>query len=300
MYLKKVMKVNSVSIVKEPWFVYTIITTLFWGTWGALIEIPGRSGFPPALVYIVWSLSMIPCALLGLVVIEWKLDYDLKSVLFGLTIGITGSGGQLALFKALSEGPAYLVFPIISLSPIVTVLLSVSFLNETTTKRHWIGIAIALVAIVLMSFQEPDNNAIKGYVWFVFAIFVFLAWGVQAFYMKKANATMKAESIFFYMMVAGLLLAPVAYFMTDLDGQIFLGFKGPYLAALVSLLNSLGALTLVYAIRYGKVIIVAPLTNAVAPIITIVLSLLIYGVLPSPIIIAGIVFAMISVYLIAE
>ncbi len=294
------MKVNSVSIVKEPWFIYTIITTLFWGVWGALIEIPGRSGFPPTLVYIVWSLSMIPCALLGLVVIKWKLDYDLKSVLLGLMIGITGSGGQLALFKALSEGPAYLVFPIISLSPIVTVLLSVFFLNETTTKRHWIGIAIALIAIVLMSFQEPDNNAIKGYVWFVFAIFVFLAWGVQAFYMKKANATMKAESIFFYMMVSGLLLAPIAYFMTDLDGKIFWGFKGPYLAALVSLLNSLGALTLVYAIRYGKVIIVAPLTNAVAPIITIVLSLLIYGVLPSPIIIAGIVFAMISVYLIAE
>lgn len=111
---------------------------------------------------------------------------------------------------------------------------------------------------------------------------------------------MKAESIFFYMMVSGLLIAPVAYFMTDMDSEIYWGFKGPYLAAMVSVLNSLGALTLVYAIRYGKVIIVAPLTNAVAPIITIVLSLFIYGVFPNPIIITGIVLAMISVYLIAE
>lgn len=294
------MKANSVSIIKKPWFIYTIITTLFWGVWGALIEIPGRSGFPPTMVYIVWSLSMVPCALLGLAVIKWKLDYDLKSVLLGLIIGITGAGGQVALFKALSEGPAYLVFPIISLSPAVTVILSVFFLKETTTKRHWIGIAIALIAIVLMSFQTPDNNAVKGYVWFVLSIIVFLAWGVQAFYMKKANNIMKAESIFFYMMIAGLLLAPIAYFMTDMDSKIYWGFKGPYLAAMVSVLNSLGALTLVYAIRYGKVIIVAPLTNAVAPIITIVLSLLIYLVFPNPVIIAGIVLAMISVYLIAE
>lgn len=89
---------------------------------------------------------------------------------------------------------------------------------------------------------------------------------------------MRAESIFFYMMVTGLLLAPIAYFMIDKESGVNWGFRGPYLAALVSVLNSMGALTLVYAIRYGKVIIVAPLTNAVAPIITIVLSLLIYAV----------------------
>jgi drug/metabolite transporter (DMT)-like permease len=243
---------------------------------------------------------MIPCALVGLAIIKWKLDHDFKSVILGLIIGITGAGGQIALFQALSEGPAYLVFPIISLSPAVTVILSVIFLKETTTRRHWIGITIALIAIVLMSFQKPDSNAVQGYVWFVFAMVVFLAWGIQAFYMKKANNTMKAESIFFYMMVSGVLLAPIALYMTDMESGINWGFKGPYLAALVSVLNSLGALTLVYAIRYGKVIIVAPLTNAVAPIITIVMSLLIYAVFPHPVIIAGIVLAMISVYLIAE
>ena len=294
------MKVDNVSIIKKPWFIYALTTTLFWGVWGALIEIPGRSGFPPTLVYVVWSLTMIPCALVGLAIIKWKLDRDFKSIVLGMLIGITGAGGQVALFKALSDGPAYLVFPIISLSPAITVLLSVFFLKETTTRRHWIGIAIALIAIVLMSFQEPDSNAVKGYVWFVFAMVVFLAWGIQAFYMKKANNTMQAESIFFYMMVSGLLLAPIAYYMTDMDSNINWGFKGPYLAAIVSVLNSLGALTLVYAIRYGKVIIVAPLTNAVAPIITIVLSLLIYAVFPTPVIIAGIVLAMISVYLMAE
>lgn len=285
---------------KRPWLLYTLITTLFWGIWGAMIELPGRAGFPPTLVYIVWALTMIPCAIAALAVIHWKLEFDLKSVLYGMTIGLTGAGGQIVLFQALASGPAYLVFPIISLSPAITVLLSVFFLKEKTSRKHWVGIVFALLAIVMMSFQKPDSNAVSGYLWLFLAIGVFLAWGIQAFIMKKANNHMEAENIFFYMSVSGLLLIPFAYLMTDMTQEINYGFRGPYLAALISILNSVGALTLVYAIRYGKVIIVAPLTNAVAPIITVLLSLLMYAVIPNPVIIAGIVIALIAVYLMAE
>jgi drug/metabolite transporter (DMT)-like permease len=127
-----------------------------------------------------------------------------------------------------------------------------------------------------------------------------MAWGTQAFFMKIANNRMRAESIFFYMMVSGLLLTPLAFFMTDTSQEINWGFKGPYLAAMIQVLNAVGALMLVYAIRYGKVIIVAPLTNAVAPIITIILSLIIYALIPHPMIIAGMLIAMVAVYLMAE
>lgn len=287
-------------MVKRPWLLFALVTTVFWGVWGALIETTEKAGFPATLGYIVWSLTMIPCALVGLGIIKWKLEYDLKSIVYGLIIGLLGAGGQLILFHAVVEGPAYLVFPIISLSPTVTVVLSLTFLKETTTRRHWIGIIIALVSIVLMSYQEPQNGHEGGYWWFVLAIFVFLAWGLQAFFMKIANNQMKAESIFFYMMLSGLLLAPIAYMMTDFSQDINWGFKGPYLAAMIQVLNAIGALMLVYAIRYGKVIIVAPLTNAVAPIITIILSLIIYAVIPNPVIVTGMAIAMVAAYLIAE
>jgi drug/metabolite transporter (DMT)-like permease len=287
-------------MLKKPWLLYALITTLFWGTWGALIEIPEKAGFPATLGYIVWSLTMIPCALVGLALIKWKLDHSRQSILYGMIIGLLGAGGQLALFHALVVGPAYLVFPIISLSPTITILLSVIFLKETASKRQWIGISMALAAILLMSLQKPDNSIVTGYLWFSFAILVFIAWGTQAFFMKKANTFMKAESIFFYMMITGILLTPIAYFMTDMSQEINWGFKGPVFAALIHTLNSIGALMLVYAIRYGKVIVVSPLTNAVAPIITVILSLIIYLVIPGPLIIAGMVIAMASVYLLAD
>jgi hypothetical protein len=87
---------------------------------------------------------------------------------------------------------------------------------------------------------------------------------------------MKAESIFFYMMLTGLLLIPVALAMTDFTNYrtaINWGFKGPYLSAMIQLLNSVGALLLVYTFRYGKAIIVSPLTNAGAPVVTVIVAL---------------------------
>jgi drug/metabolite transporter (DMT)-like permease len=111
---------------------------------------------------------------------------------------------------------------------------------------------------------------------------------------------MKAESIFFYMMVSGLLLIPVAFHMTDMSWEINRGFNGPYLTAIIQVLNSIGALMLVYAMRFGKVIIVAPLTNAIAPVITVVISLVMYTVVPHPVIIGGIGVAMTAAYFISE
>ncbi|NIT58037.1 MAG: EamA family transporter, partial [Aliifodinibius sp.] len=274
-------------------------TTTFWGVWGALIEIPEKAGFPATLGYSVWALTMIPPALVTLKIINWKLEYDRRSVLLGLVIGFTGAGGQLILFEALRIGPAYLVFPIISLSPVVTILLSYWFLNERASARGWVGIVLALIAIPLLSYQPPENGGAVSALWIPLALLVFFAWGFQAFVMKFANERMKAESIFFYMMLTGILLIPIALVMTDFSQSINWGFNGPYLAAMIQILNAVGALCLVYAFRYGKAIIVSPLTNAGAPVITIIISLIIYMVIPHPIIVTGMSVAIIAAFLMA-
>ncbi len=276
------------------WLFYALVTTFTWGIWGALIEIPQNAGFPPTLGYIVWSLTMIPCALIALYLIKWKIETDKRSVLLGLTIGLLGAGGQLILFEALKEGPAYIIFPFVSLYPILTILLSVLFLKEKTSGLKWVGIAVALFAIFFLSYQEPKSANASGYLWLILALLVFGAWALQAYVMKFSNETMKSESIFFYMTIAGLLLVPAAWRMTDFSHQVNLSFKGPYLAAIVHLLNSIGALTLVYALRYGKAIIVVPLTG-LAPVITIVLSLVIYSIMPGAMLLTGLVLAVIAI-----
>lgn len=117
--------------------------------------------------------------------------------------------------------------------------------------------------------------------------------------MKFANLHMQAESIFFYMALTALLLTSVAIRMTDFSLPIEWGWKGPYLTFIIQILNAIGALTLVYALRYGKAIIVVPLTG-LAPVITVILSLIIYGVVPGGVLLAGLIAATIAMVLLAE
>jgi uncharacterized membrane protein len=283
----------------KPWILYTFITTLFWGVWGAFIEIPEKAGFPATLGYCVWALTMVPCAIVALKVSKWKLDYDKRSILIGCTVGILGALGQLILFQALRTGPAYMVFPIISLFPVITVFLSAVFLKENTSRKHWWGIGMALAAILCLSYQPPNQNNFTGYLWLLLSFVVFIMWGVQAFAMKFGNDTMSAESIFFYMTVMALAFIPVAVLMTDTSKAINWGFKGPYLAAIIQVFNAIGALTLVYALRHGKAIIVVPIT-ALAPVLTIVISLLLYSVMPHAVVLFGMVLAVVAIYILAE
>ena len=282
----------------RSWLTYAIITTVFWGVWGALIEIPEKAGFPATLGYVVWALTMVPCALVVLNHINWKIETDKRSIFLGSAVGFLGAGGQLLLFQALRDGPAYIIFPLISLSPALTILLAVILLKEKTTFLKWIGIGTAMVAIFFLSYQESGSSDIRGYLWMVLSILVFAAWGLQAFVMKFSNETMKAESIFFYMAVTALILSPVALWMTNFNEPINWGLKGPYLAALVHILNSVGALMLVYALRYGKAIIVVPLTG-LAPLITIIISLIIYSVMPGPILMIGLILAVVAIFILS-
>ena len=160
---------------KNTWLLYALITTIFWGVWGAFIELPEKSGFPPTLGYVVWSLSMIPCAIFALKKVNWSLNTDTRSILLGTTVGLTGSAGQLLLFQALKEGPAYIVFPFISLFPVCTILLAFIFLREYAKAKQWWGIALALIAIFFLSYQpEQHTNGVAGTKWIFYSILVFL------------------------------------------------------------------------------------------------------------------------------
>src|SRR5205814_6380474 len=190
-----------------------------------------------------------PCAVIALKINRWKFEYEMKSILRGMLIGLLGAGGTVILFQALRNGPAYLIFPIISLYPLITIILSILFLKEKAAPRSWVGISLALIAIPLLTYQ-PGQNIRHGYLWLILALLVFLMWGVQAFILKVANQFMKAESIFFYMMFSAILLIPFAVSATDFSQRINWDFKGPYLTAMIQILNAVGALILVYAFKY--------------------------------------------------
>ena len=286
------------------WLLFILITVVTWGIWGAFSDLQmDKEGIPETVVYILWALTMIPCAIVALIINKGKFLHDGKSALLGCTVGLLGAGGQLVLFKALSIGPAYIIFPFISMSPVVVITLAALFLKEKANKWQIAGIVVALIAILLLSIQTGgDDSPVSGWLWIVLAVLVLFAWGIQGFFMKFANNSMDAESIFIWMAISGLVLIPVAYFMSG-DAATF--FAGEEVARKslgcfgIQILNSIGALTLVYAYRHGKAVIVSPM-EGLSPMVTVLLSLIILSVIPSPLQIAGICCAAFAMYALSK
>ena len=296
------------------WLVFILITIATWGVWGTFSDFQIKNGLPmiaeqygipegtpvipDSIVYIVWALTMVPCAIVALIINKGKFQHDWKSMLLGCTVGLLGAGGQLVLFKALTMGPSYIIFPFIAMSPVIVITLASIFLKEKATKWQVAGIIVALAAILLLSQESNKSGSVDGWVWIVLACLVLLAWGIQGFFMKFANNTMDAESIFVWMAISGLVLIPVAWFMND-DAAIFMqqdyALQQGGVAFGIQILNSIGALTLVYAYRHGKAVIVSPM-EGLSPMVTVLLSLVVFSVIPNPFQIAGIVCAAFAMY----
>lgn len=294
------------------WLLFILITVCTWGVWGAFSGYQIQHGIPDTVVYIAWALSMIPCAIIaGIVRCYNKKNsaeptislWNGRSIFLGCVVGLLGAGGQLVLFKALTLGPSYIIYPFISMSPVIVITLAAIFLKERASKWQLAGIVVALVAILLLSLESnAENSPVSGWLWIVLAILVLLAWGIQGFFMKFANNEMDAEAIFIWMTISGLLLLPVAYYMdgsaaafvaTNGIGNIFWSSFG------IQILNSIGALTLVYAYRYGKAVVVSPM-EGLSPMVTVLLSLIILSVIPNPLQIAGLICAAFAMYALSK
>jgi len=281
------------------WLVPALATTVTWGLWGAWSDLPAQHGFPETLTYVVWSLTMILPAAWMLRAEGLPRSLSWRSALLGLATGLTGAAGVLALFPALSAGPAWLVFPIVSLSPVVTIALSSALLGERTGRAGLVGIALAVASLPLLNDWSPQAGTAGLGAWFPLSLLVMVLWGVQGWFIRLAHRSMGTGTIFGFMTLGGLLLVPVALVQTDWSAHIFWGLQGPVLSAGVQFLNAVGSLALVFALREGKAIVVSPLTNAGSTAITALISVAITSASPGPYKLAGIVLAILSAALLA-
>lgn len=262
----------------RSWIPYAALLVVTWGVWGAFSAAPSELyGYPQEMIYVIWALTMLIPAFL--ITRGQRIDRRRSATIRGLVTGLLGAGGQLLLFHALVIGPAYLVFPIVSVSPAVTVVLAVLLLRERLAVLAVIGLGAVLVALVLFGVTSPSEDAGTG-PWMPLAVAVCLAWGVQAFLMRKAAVSgVNDATTFLWMTVGGLLLVPAVVMMGGVPVQA--PWQAPALTAVTQVLNALGALLLVMALSRGQASVVSPVTNALPPVMAIVIALIAYRALPS-------------------
>jgi drug/metabolite transporter (DMT)-like permease len=264
--------------VTRGWIPFATLLVLFWGVWGAYSALPSaKYGYPDEMTYVVWALTMIAPALVARR--RQRFDHRGRAAIYGLINGLAGAGGQLILFMALTMGPAYVIFPITAMSPAITVLMAMTLLRERVNKPAVAGLVVALIAIVLLSITSGEAKDSHG-PWLILAMLVTAAWGIQVFIMRKA-ATVGCNdaTIFGWMAIGGLLLTPIALLHGTSPSHF--PWQATALTAGIQLLNAIGALFLVMALGRGKATVVAPTTNALAPALTVAISLVADHKLPT-------------------
>lgn len=136
----------------EAWIVYAFLSILSWGCWGFINKI--------VLEKASWA-SIIMYNMLGsfLILTMYMLSQGPPRPPVGniaylaVLSGVLGAVGTTFFMLSLSSGKASLIVPLTALYPVVTAALSVLFLGEAITHRHMAGIAFAIIAMVLLSFD---------------------------------------------------------------------------------------------------------------------------------------------------
>lgn len=131
------------------WQAWAIAAAFMWGLWGAASGAAAKHGTALGLLGGVILIDAVLVApFLGQVrsSLSWGL---VAAAVFGLL-------AYACFYRALSVGPTNAVVAITALYPGVTLLVSATLLSERPSAREVVGVAFAIVAILLLAGSVKD------------------------------------------------------------------------------------------------------------------------------------------------
>jgi|SRR5579859_5089001 len=146
---------REVAIPKRliaPWLVYSLLTILFWGVWGATSKAVADD-IDTYMNQVLFTIGLVPVIILVVRSSRLAGGKNRKhGIFYAFITGILGGAGNITFFKSLTMGGrATVVVPMTSLSPLVTVVLAFLVLRERISASQVIGLVVAGVAIYLLS-----------------------------------------------------------------------------------------------------------------------------------------------------
>ena len=134
----------------KDWLLPAFGTFFFWGFWAFLPKVTERYvGLTSSLIYQVLGSILVGVSVL--IVSKSGLEFNPLGFSLGVLTGVLGYLGLFSFLQAVSRGPVSLAVPITAMYPVLAVILARFILQETITLKQGFGIALSLIAIVLIS-----------------------------------------------------------------------------------------------------------------------------------------------------
>jgi uncharacterized membrane protein len=265
---------------RGSWLFYSLVAIALWGVFGVVSKVASNrlSGTD---LQVISTLGVVPVALLLLVApnLAKRSGSLAKGVLFGVVTGFCGSLGNLAVFVALNQGgEASIIFPLSGVYPLVTLVLALAILRERLNGVQVIGIALAVVALLLFNVM-PDAADQAGQPWWrrmvapwmAYTLVALVLWGVAGLTQKLATHHVSSELSTVCFALAFIPVALAVMVVWPVQSWRLPGMTWG-LGVLTGVLISTGTLILFAAYRTGKASVVTALT-ALYPALTAVISI---------------------------
>jgi transporter family protein len=141
------------------WMWFAGIALAFWGITGVTQKLAtNRISSALSFVWFAYAMFAISAALAILLPVHWHLTGKIAAA--AIAGGTLNGLGALTSFAALeSGGKASVVISLIALYPLVTVALAIAILHEHITPVQTIGVAIAVVAAILLSLEPRGSSS---------------------------------------------------------------------------------------------------------------------------------------------
>jgi drug/metabolite transporter (DMT)-like permease len=136
--------------------IYALLSAFSYGCADFLGGYSSRKNPPAAAV--AWSQAAGLAAVLIAAPIMGSESVLLPDLLWGIAAGISGAMGVLFLFTGLSRGMASIVSPLAALSGAVIPVIFGLAIGERPPLLTWMGIAVALPSILLLSLESNDGG----------------------------------------------------------------------------------------------------------------------------------------------
>ncbi len=126
-----------------------VVSIIAWGV-GSLLYKVANDNIHPLMVSIIVTSVFVVLDIITLAFIPFDRTLNSTGITYSILGGLCMCAGSLGYFFALRGGNAGSTTVLTSLYPAVTLILAAIFLKEHITFKHGVGMALAMVAIVLM------------------------------------------------------------------------------------------------------------------------------------------------------
>ena len=140
------------------WIAYASVAIVLWGVNGLFMKLGTNRVSARSMV--IWVTAGFVALLPFLWTTTTLSDLSTRVIFVGLIAGAVNGLGNWAVFACLEKGAkASVAIPLTALYPLCTVALATAFLKERPTALQWIGIALAVAAGAMLSYEPAPVTA---------------------------------------------------------------------------------------------------------------------------------------------